>query len=80
MIESDHATGYFLLQSIIIYTLGVKTVTNIMGNDTSGYSEATGVAFIATLLVTIPAAEAMYWLVEIPSKYFGRWLFDWIRE
>jgi hypothetical protein len=67
---ADLVTGYFLLQSIIVYA----------GEDLSGYSRATGVAFIVSLLVTILAAEGMYWLVEIPSKWFGRWLFDWIRE
>lgn len=73
-------TGYFLLQSIIIYALGIQIVTNMAGEDLSGYSRAAGVAFIVSLLVTVLAAEAMYWLVEIPSKWFGRRLFDWIRE
>jgi peptidoglycan/LPS O-acetylase OafA/YrhL len=50
------------------------------GEDLSGYSKASGVAFIVSLLVTVLAAEGMYWLVEIPSKWFGRRLFDWIRE
>lgn len=49
------------------------------GDDASGQSKGTGVAFIATLLVTALAAEALYWIVEVPSKWFGRWLFDWIR-
>jgi hypothetical protein len=77
---ADLVTGYFLLQSIIIYAIGVKLVTNMAGEDLAGYSRATGVAFIVSLLVTVLAAEGMYWLVEIPSKWFGRWLFDWIRE
>jgi hypothetical protein len=53
--------------------------TNMAGENLSDYSNGTGVAFIATLLVTIVAAEAFYWLIELPSKWFGRWLFDWIR-
>lgn len=52
----------------------------MIGDDISGYERATGVAFIVTLLVTILAAEAMHWLVEVPSIWFGRWLFDWIRK
>lgn len=71
--------SYFLIQSTIIYTLGISIVTDKTGDDASGQSRATGVAFIATLLVTVFAAEALYWVVEIPSKLFGRWLFDWIR-
>jgi peptidoglycan/LPS O-acetylase OafA/YrhL len=77
---ADNDTGYFLFQSIIIYTIGIKLVTNMAGEDLSGYSKATGVAFVVSLLVTVVAAEGMYWLVEIPSKWFGRRLFDWIRE
>jgi peptidoglycan/LPS O-acetylase OafA/YrhL len=77
---ADLVTGYFLLQSIIIYAIGIKLVTNMAGEDLSGYSRATGVAFIVSLLVTVLASEGMYWLVEIPSKWFGRRLFDWIRE
>jgi len=52
-----------------------------MTNDerTHRYPAAAGVSFIVTLLVTIVSAEILYWLVEIPSKWFGRWLFDWIR-
>ena len=77
---TDRVTGYFLLQSIIIYTIGIKLVTNMVGEDLSGYSRATGVAFIVSLLVTVVVAEGMYLLVELPSKWFGRQLFDWIRE
>lgn len=77
---ADYILGYFLVQSIIVYTLGITTVTNMMGDDLSGYQKASGVAFIVTLLVTILAAEAMHWLVEVPSIWFGRWLFDWIRK
>lgn len=77
---ADCLIGYFLVQSIIVYTLGIKTVTNMIGDDISGYERATGVAFIVTLLVTLLAAEAMHWLVEVPSIWFGRWLFDWIRK
>jgi len=72
--------SYFLLQSIVIYGLGIKIVTSMAGTDLSGYSRATGVAFVVSLLITVLAAEGMYWLVELPSKWFGRWLFDWIRE
>lgn len=72
--------GYFLIQSTIIYTLGVKVATDMTaGEREHRYPAAAGVAFVATLIVTIISAEVLYWLVEIPSKWFGRWLFDWIR-
>ena len=72
--------GYFCVQSIIIYTLGIKTATNMMDGNVDMLPKATGVAFIASLLVTIPAAEVLHWLVEVPSIWLGRVLFDWIRE
>ena len=72
--------GYFLIQSTIIYTLGVKIATDMTaGEREHRYPAAAGVAFVATLIVTIISAEVLYWLIEIPSKWFGRWLFDWIR-
>jgi hypothetical protein len=75
-----HATGYLLIQSTIIYTLGVKIATNMTSDErTHRYPAAAGVSFVATLLVTIISAEILYWLVEIPSKCFGKWLWDWIR-
>lgn len=72
--------SYFLIQSIIIYTLGVKIAADMAADGREHrYPAAAGVAFIATLIVTIASAEVLYRLVEVPSKWFGRWLFDWIR-
>jgi peptidoglycan/LPS O-acetylase OafA/YrhL len=51
-----------------------------MGGNIDLLPKATGVAFVASLLVTIPAAEVLHWLVEMPSIWAGRALFDWIRE
>lgn len=76
---ANNVAGYFLIQSIIIYTLGVKVSTNMTGDAVGRYPASAAVALVVSLIVTIPAAEVLYWLVEIPSKWFGRWLFDWIR-
>ncbi|KAH9843286.1 hypothetical protein Tdes44962_MAKER07543 [Teratosphaeria destructans] len=72
--------SYFCLQSIIIYTLGIKSVMNMMGDSLDGYSRATGVAFISCLLVTAAAGEAFYWFIDLPSQKFARVVFAWIRE
>nr|OQO16046.1 hypothetical protein B0A51_16988 [Rachicladosporium sp. CCFEE 5018] len=72
--------SYFLTQSIIIYTLGIKLATNTMAGDVSKLPRARGIAFVATLIVSIVAAEAMYWVVERPSRWLGRKAWDWIRE
>lgn len=52
----------------------------MMDGNVDNLPKATGVAFIASLLVTIPAAEVLYWLVEVPSIWLSRVLFDWIRD
>lgn len=72
--------AYFLLQSIIIYTLGIRLCTDNMGENLANYTNASGIAFISTLLVTIVAGEVFYWLIEWPTKAFARFVFDWIRE
>nr|OQO18419.1 hypothetical protein B0A51_15129 [Rachicladosporium sp. CCFEE 5018] len=72
--------SYFLTQSIIIYTLGIQLATNTMAGDVSKLPRARGIAFVATLFVSIVAAEAMYWVVERPSRSLGRKAWDWIRE
>jgi peptidoglycan/LPS O-acetylase OafA/YrhL len=78
--NTNNFAGYFLIQSTIVYTLGVKIAANMTSDGReSRYPAAAGVSFVATLLVTIVAAEVMYRIVELPSKWFGRWLFDWIR-
>ncbi|GAB7362960.1 hypothetical protein MBLNU230_g3256t1 [Neophaeotheca triangularis] len=76
----ERSFSYFLLQSIIIYTLGIKLCTDNMGEDLANYESATGIAFIATLLVTLAAGEVFYWVFERPTKVFARFVFDWIRE
>ena len=77
---TNNFAGYFLIQSSIICTLGVKIASNMTSDErVHRYPAAAGVSFIATLIVTIVSAEVLYWLVEIPSKWFGRWMFDWIR-
>ncbi|KAK4540001.1 hypothetical protein LTR36_009899 [Oleoguttula mirabilis] len=72
--------AYFLLQSIIVYTLGIKTALKMMNGSLDDYAHATGVVFITTLLVTIAAGEVFYWLIEKPSQKFAHILFAWIRE
>ena len=72
--------GYFLLQSIIVYTLGIKTVTNMIGNSMDAYTKASGIAFIACLAVTAAAGEAFFWLIDKPSQKFAHLVFAWIRE
>ncbi|KYG48459.1 hypothetical protein M433DRAFT_61042 [Acidomyces richmondensis BFW] len=70
--------SYFLLQSIIIYTLGIKIVQNMTSNNMEAYPYATGIAFIACILVTAAAGETFYWVMDVPSQKFARLVFAWI--
>ncbi|KAK3117330.1 hypothetical protein LTR53_001447 [Teratosphaeriaceae sp. CCFEE 6253] len=72
--------SYFCLQSIIAYTLGIKTVSNMIGDSMDGYAKATGIAFIACLGVTLAAGEVFYWLFDRSSQKLARIVFAWIRE
>jgi peptidoglycan/LPS O-acetylase OafA/YrhL len=60
--------------------LGIKSALNIMNGSMAEYEKAAGTAFIACLLVTAAAGEALYWLIDIPSQKFARLVFAWIRE
>nr|POE65012.1 hypothetical protein CFP56_34680 [Quercus suber] len=73
--------SYFLLQSIIVYTVGIKLATSMMSDGTlEHYAAGSGVAFIVSLLVTVSAGELFYWIFDVPSQKVGRFLFTWIRE
>jgi len=64
-----------------MYTLGIKTVLHMVGGDSlTVYPRATGIAFIACLLVTGAAGEVFYWLIDKPSQKCARILFAWLRE
>ncbi|TKA22639.1 hypothetical protein B0A50_07648 [Salinomyces thailandicus] len=72
--------SYYLLQSIIVYTMGVKIVTNTIGDSLDGYTRASGISFIACLLVTLAAGEVFYQTIDRFSKWFAHKVFAWIRE
>jgi len=48
--------------------------------DLSRYAHASGVAFIACLLVTLVAGEVFYWAVDVPATLSAKWFFAWLRE
>ncbi|KAK4983116.1 hypothetical protein LTR66_008951 [Elasticomyces elasticus] len=72
--------SYFLIQSIIVYTLGIKLFMHMTTNPSYNTANARGASFVACLATTIVAAEAFYRLVDRPSQAFARMVFDWIRE
>ncbi|KAK5135922.1 hypothetical protein LTR08_004380 [Meristemomyces frigidus] len=76
----NRSYSYYLLQSIIIYTVGIKSAMPKIVDSMTDFPSASGIAFIASLLVTIVAGEVFYWLIDKPSQTFARILFAWIRE
>ncbi|WPG99055.1 Hypothetical protein R9X50_00186000 [Acrodontium crateriforme] len=74
--------GYFLLQSIIVYTLGIRLTLDRIRTDVdlSGYPAATGIAFASTLAVTFAAGEVFYWLIDLPTQQFAKMFFHWLRQ
>lgn len=68
--------GYFLIQSIIIYTAGIKVFTQTRQYDGANFPSSTIAALVTCLVATIPAAELFYRLVELPSKVLAHRFFD----
>ena len=75
-----HCTGYFLTQSIIMYTAGIKLFMYIRYVQGAAFPAAA----IATLVTCIPLTaiigEIFYRLFDWPSRVVAKWFFDWIRE
>ena len=71
-------TGYFLTQSLIIYTCGIKLFTQIQpATSTDG---AIAASFFLCVVVTLATAELFHRLVDQPSQKLARGVFDWIRR
>ncbi|TVY23352.1 hypothetical protein LHYA1_G008195 [Lachnellula hyalina] len=68
--------SYFLIQSIIIYTAGIKVFTQTRQHDGANFPSSTIAALVTCLVTTIPAAELFYRLVELPSKVLAHRFFD----
>jgi hypothetical protein len=70
-------TGFFFVQSIVIYTLGIKLYQALhLANDNA----AIAVCFFVTLAASAAGAELFYRLIDIPSHILSHVAFDWIRE
>ncbi|KAF1935213.1 hypothetical protein EJ02DRAFT_460576 [Clathrospora elynae] len=69
--------SYFLVQSIVIYTLGIKLYQMLhMANNIT----AVAVCFFVTLAASAGGAEIFYRAIEVPSHVLSYMAFDWIRE
>ncbi|KAI9642475.1 hypothetical protein NHQ30_009280 [Ciborinia camelliae] len=72
--------SWFLVQSTIIYTVGIKLFTHLTEARNASFEAATTACFFVCLLTVIPSAEIFYRLIDFPSQAFARATFDWIRR
>ncbi|KAF8866738.1 hypothetical protein BDZ45DRAFT_639070 [Acephala macrosclerotiorum] len=70
--------AWFLTQSIIIYSVGIKLFLHLHKNGVSE-TGATIACLLVCVLTVIPMAEVFYRLIEIPSQTFARVAFEWMR-
>lgn len=71
------STGWFLVQSILVYTLGIKLFQMLPIENSIA---AVAVCFFVVLLNTALGSEIFYRVVEVPSHVLSHIAFDWIRE
>ncbi|KAF7877148.1 hypothetical protein EAF04_000833 [Stromatinia cepivora] len=72
--------SWFLVQSIIVYTVGIKLFTHLTETRNASFEAAATGCFFVCLVTVIPSAEIFYRLIDFPSQAFARVAFDWIRK
>ena len=70
--------SYFLTQSIIMYTMGIKLYSSLRFDKNAYFSGTVVAVLVSTLAVAVPLAETFYRLIELPSKVFANKLYDWV--
>lgn len=65
------------MQSIVIYTLGIKLYQMLHISSDIG---AVAVCFFVTLATSAVFTELFYRIIEVPSHVFSHSAFKWIRE
>jgi hypothetical protein len=73
--------AFFLTNSIVVYTVGIKLFLHLTGNEVGwSFPAAVGTALATCLASTVLFAEVIYRFVDIPARRAGRWLFKWIKS
>ena len=76
---TTHLPGYFLVQSIIIYSAGIKMYTYLSTQKGLSVEAARSVCLLVCVAAVVVGAEIFHHLVAKPSKLLARTLFDWVR-
>jgi len=72
--------GWFLVQSIIAYTAGIKLWLNLTDTHGLAVAAANVVCLIVCFLATIVFGEIFYNLIDKPSVWLARSAFTWIKS
>ena len=76
----SYALGWFLVQSLIIYTCGIRLFMHIQTTSTTSVEATVVACFFACVPATAVFAELFHRLVDYPSQIFAHYVFDWIRK
>ncbi|CAD6446011.1 3bed0e88-8054-45c9-a6e9-f2044d4c8bd1 [Sclerotinia trifoliorum] len=72
--------SWFLVQNIIVYTVGIKLFAHLTETRNASFEAAATGCFFVCLVTVIPSAEIFYRLIDFPSQAFARVTFDWIKK
>ncbi len=72
--------GWFLLQSIVIYTAGIKLFMHLSIERNMSVEGSRLVCLLVCVAIVAFGAELFHRLVDCPSKAFAHIVFDWIRK
>ena len=70
--------GYFLVQSTLIYLVGIKVFRSLHHDNATSFSGSVIATLITCLVVVVPTAEVFHRVVEVPSKLLSHKFFDFI--
>ena len=74
------SSGWFLVQSIILYTAGIKLFMYLNVNKGVPAVAVNVLCLVVCLPAVILSAEIFHRAVDFPSQQFAHIVFDWIRE
>lgn len=78
--EFTTCVGLFLVQSTIVYTMGIKLFLYLNQDKTILFPGAVSICLAVCVVASGVAAEVFYRLVDYPSRILAHVLFDWIRR
>lgn len=77
----SRSLSYFLIQSTIVYTAGIKLFLLLhLDKHHLSFPAASTICLIVSLLILVPGAELFHRVVDYPSRLLAYKMFDWIRE